>query len=149
MNHYPSWWNETITIYNKYTDPVSKLITWHRHVVEESAFWKNVGNKIMIDNVVIDTDTIICRIKKDEQFLPKHEWIALPNDEMDNYYTLGRGDIIVLSEVTDEIDEYTSGYRATDLVHKYKDLQGCLTIDEVTINTDGGRGNEHYLVRGK
>jgi hypothetical protein len=148
MNNYGPWWNETITIYNKYTDPVSKLITWHRHVVS-GAFWKNIGNKIEINNVTIDTDAIICRIRIDEQFLPKHKWIALPNDEMDEYFTLGRGDIIVRDEVEDEIAEYTSGYKSTDLVKKYKDLQGCLTIDEVTINTDGGRGNEHYLVRGK
>ena len=148
MNHYPSWWNQTITIYNKFTDPVSNLITWHRHVVI-GAFWKNIGNKIMIDKTVIDTDAIICRIRKDNEFLPKHEWIALPNDEMDEYYTLGRGDIIIRDRVDDEVNEYLSGYKSTDLVKKYKDLQGCMTIDEVTINTDGGRGNEHYLVRGK
>ena len=148
MNHYPSWWNETITIYNKYTDPVSRMITWHRHVVRD-AFWKNVGNKITIDTTVIDTDTIICRIRKDAEFLPKHEWIALPNDEMDNFYTLGRGDIIIRDEVDDEVNEYTAGQKSTDLVSKYKDLQGCMTIDAITINTEGGRGNEHYLVRGK
>ena len=148
MNHYPSWWDETITIYNKYTDPVSKMITWHRHVVR-NAFWKNVCNKITIDTTVIDTDTIICRIRKDTEFLPKHEWIALPNDEMDNFYTLGRGDIIIRDEVDDEVNEYTTGHKSTDLVSKYKDLQGCMTIDAITINTEGGRGNEHYLVRGK
>jgi len=148
MNHYPSWWNETITIYNKYTDPVSKLITWHRHVVV-GAFWKNIGEKINIGNVVIETDTIICRIRKDEEFLPKHEWKNLPNDEMEDFYTLGRGDIIIRGRVEDEVDEYTKGYKSTDLVNKYKDLQGCMTIDKVTINTEGGRGNEHYLVKGK
>lgn len=148
MNHYPSWWNETITVYNKYTDPVSRLITWHRHVVD-GAFWKNIGNKVTIDKITLETDTIICRIRKDEKFLPKYEWLKLPNDEMDNYFTLSRGDILIHGEVDDEVDEYTNGYKSTDLVHKYKDLQGCLTIDEVTINTDGGRGNEHYLVRGK
>lgn len=148
MNHYPSWWNETITVYNKYTDPVTNLITWYRHVVT-GAFWKNIGNKVTIDKTVIETDTIICRMRKDDTFLPKHEWIALPNDTMSDYYTLGRGDILVRGEVDDEIQEYTTGHKSTDLVHKYKDLQGCMTIDEVTINTEGGRGNEHYLVRGK
>ena len=148
MNHYPSWWNETITIYNKFTDPVSRLITWHRHVVN-GAFWKNVGNKITIDTTVIETDTIICRIRVDEEFLPKHKWIALPNDEMDDFYTLGRGDIIIRDEVDDEVDEYTQGHKATDLINKYKDLQGCMTIDKVAINVGGGRGEEHYLAQGK
>jgi len=148
MNHYPSWWNESITVYNKYKDPVSQLITWHRHVVE-GAFWKNIGNKVTVDKTVIETDAIICRFRKDEQFLPKYEWVELPNDSMDNYFTLGRGDILIRGAVDDEVDEYTNGYKSTDLVHKYKDLQGCMTIDEVTINVDGWRGNEHYLVRGK
>ena len=148
MNHYPAWWNETITIYNKYTDPVSKLITWYRYVVV-GAFWKNVGNNIMIDKTVIDTDAIVCRIRKDDAFLPKYEWIELPNDLMSEHYTLSKGDIMVRGRVNDEIDEYTKGYKSTDLVVKYKDLQGCMTIDKVTINTEGGRGNEHYHVRGK
>lgn len=148
MNHYPNWWNETITIYNKYTDPVSKLITWYRHVVV-GAFWKDIGEKIDVGNVVIETNTIICRIRKDEEFLPKYEWINLPNDEMSNYFTLSRGDIIIRGRVEDEVDEYTKGYKSTELVNKYKDLQGCMTIDKVAINVDGGRGNEHYLVKGK
>ena len=54
MNHYPSWWNETITVYNRYTDPVSKLITWYRHIVH-GAFWKDIGNNITIDKTVIAT----------------------------------------------------------------------------------------------
>ena len=148
MNHYPNWWNETITIYNKYTDPVSKLITWYRHVVV-GAFWKDIGEKVEVGNVVIETNTIICRMRKDEEFLPKYEWINLPNDEMSNYFTLGRGDIIIRGRVEDEVDEYTKGYKSTELVNKYKDLQGCMTIDKVAINVDGGRGNEHYLVKGK
>ena len=147
MNHYPSWWNEKITIYNKYSDPVSRLITWHRHVVD-GTFWKNVGNKILIDKTVIETDNIICRIRKDDKFLPKYEWLQLPNDKMDEFYTLGKGDIIIHAEVDDEVDEYANGTKSTDLVKKYKDLQGCMTIDKVTINVDGGRGNEHYLVEG-
>lgn len=148
MNHYPSWWDETVTVYNKYTDPLTKLITWHRHVVV-GAFWKNIGNKVTIDTTVIETDTIICRMRIDELFLPKHEWINLPNDEMDEYFTLGKGDIIIRDRVEDEVNEYSVGHKSTDLVNKYKDLQGCMTIDKVTINVGGGRGNEHYLVKGK
>ena len=105
MNHYPSWWNESITVYNKYKDPVSQLITWHRHVVE-GAFWKNIGNKVMIDKTVLETDAIICRFRKDEKFLPKYEWVELPNDSMDNYFTLGRGDILIRGAVDDEVDAY-------------------------------------------
>lgn len=80
--------------------------------------------------------------------MEKYQWVNLPADEKANYFTLGKGDIIVKGEADDEISEYVSGHRSNELVKKYKDLQGCMVIDEYTINTGGGRGNEHYHVRG-
>ena len=68
---------------------------------------------------------------------------------MQNYFTLGTGDIIVRDEVDDEIDEYTAGTRSTDLLKKYKSLQGCMEIRVWTNNTGGGRGNEHYFASGQ
>lgn len=147
MNSYPSWWNTTITIYNKYTDPQTQIVRWYRHKVE-GAFWKYSGNKVVIDKVVLDTKTIICRIRKDEKFLERHKWISVPNDKMSNYFTFAQGDIIVKGDVEDEINEYTSGTRSSDLKKKYKALQGCLEIQEWSDNTGGGRGNEHYFVKG-
>lgn len=146
-NHYPSWWDTTITIYNKFEDPQTQLVTWHKHEVT-GCFWKYSGNKVVIDTTVLDTNIIICRIRKDDSFLEKHEWSALPNDEMSNYFTLGQGDIIVKGSVDDTINEYQSGKRSTDLLKKYKALQGCMEIEEFSNNTGGGRGNEHYYVRG-
>ena len=113
-NHYASWWNTTVTIYNKYEDPQTNLVRWHRHVVE-NCFWKYTGDKITINNVVLDTNSIICRIPVNENFLEKYQWINIPNDEMSNYFTLGQGDIIVKGEVSDIIDEYHSGNRSSDL----------------------------------
>ncbi|MBO6272803.1 hypothetical protein J6O48_08505 [bacterium] len=147
MNNYPSWWDTTITIYNRYEDKQTNLVTWFRHKVD-GAFWKYTGDKVVINNTVLETKNIICRIRKDDAFLEKHEWIAIPNDQMSNYFTLSQGDIIVKGEVNDEIDEYVSGKRSTDLKKKYKDLQGCVEIQEWSNNTGGGRGNEHYFVKG-
>ena len=147
MNNYPSWWNTTITIYNKFTDSQTRLVRWYRHVIEKT-FWKYSGNKVIVGNTVLETKDIICRIRKDETFKEKYEWENIPNDEMGNYFTLAPGDIIVKGEVEDEIDEYTSGKRSTDLKKKYKALQGCMEIQEFSNNTSGGRGNEHYYVKG-
>lgn len=146
-NNYPSWWNTTITIYNKYTDPQTQLVKWYRHKVD-GVFWKYSGNKVVVGSTVLETKDIICRIRKDDSFKEKHEWINIPNDEMSQYFTLAQGDIIVKGEVDDEINEYTSGTRSTDLKKKYKNLQGCLEIQEWANNTGGGRGNEHYYVKG-
>lgn len=147
MNNYPSWWNTTITIYNKYEDAQTQLVTWHRHVVT-GCFWKYSGNKVTIDDVVLDTKDIICRIPVSNEFLEKHEWIAIPNDQMHNYFTLSQGDIIVKGEVQDVINEYQPNTRSSDLKAKYKALQGCMEIQEWSNNTGGGRGNEHYFARG-
>ena len=147
MNNYPSWWDTTITIYNRYEDPQTQLVTWHRCVVK-GCFWKYTGNKVVVNNVVLETNNIICRIRKDKRFLEKHEWVNIPNDKMKNYFTLGQGDIIVKGEVDNEINEYRSGTRSSDLKTKYKSLQGCMEIQEFSNNTGGGRGNEHYFVKG-
>ena len=147
MNSYPSWWNTPITIYNRFEDPQTNLVTWSSTQVD-GCFWKYSGNKVVINNVVLDTSSIICRIRKDDKFLEKHEWIALPNDEMSDYFTLGQGDIIVKGKVDDTIDEYQANKRSSDLKKKYKELQGCMEIQEWANNTGGGRGNEHYYVRG-
>lgn len=147
MNNYPSWWNTTVTIYNRYEDPQTQLVRWYRHIVEK-CFWKYSGDKVTVNNVVLDTNNIICRIRVDKQFLEKHQWVLIPNDEMSNYFTLSQGDIIVKGEVDDEIDEYQSGRRSSDLKKKYKALQGCMEIQEWSNNTGGGRGNEHYYARG-
>lgn len=143
----PIWWDTTLTIYNKYKDPQTQLIRWYRKSVT-NCFWKNVGDKVNINQVVLETNNIICRIPEQENFREKYLWIAIPNDQMGNYFTLGPGDIIIKGEVSDIIDEYTAGHRASDLIAKYKDLQGCMEIQQVSINTGIGRNNPHYFVKG-
>lgn len=145
---YPEWWDTTITIYNKFEDPQTHIVLWYRTVVHD-AFWQYVGEKITVGRTVIETDTTICRIKKDNKFLEHHEWIRVPNDKMSDYFTLGIGDIIVKGEVDDTIDEYgTNGIRSTALLSKYKKLQGCIKVEQVAINVGRGRGLEHYKAEG-
>ena len=83
-----------------------------------------------------------------DNFLEKFQWVQIPNDHMNEYFTLGAGDLIVKGEVEDEINEYQVGSRSNDLLNKYKQLQGCMSIEETSINVGPGRCNEHYLVRG-
>lgn len=145
-NLYPSWWNITVTIYNKYTDPTTDLITWYKHKVD-GVFWKYTGNKVVINESIIESNDIICRIRKDDKFLENYQWIE--TEDKSEYFTLSKGDIIVRGDVDDEVDEYISGQHSSDLIRKYKNLQGCLVVSEITINTDGGRCNEHYYVKGE
>ena len=98
----------------------------------------------------MESNKTICRIRKDARFLPAFEYKDIPNDQKSGYFTLAKSDIIVKGEVDDVIDEYANGSRSTDLVKKYKNLQGCIEIDHVSINSDGGRAgmSEHYLAEG-
>ena len=147
-NVYPKWWATTVTLYNKTEDKQTHVVTWHRHVVD-GVFWKYAGDKVTIQNVTIDTNNIVCRLRRDdEHFREAYLWEALPNDEKSNFYTLQGGDIIVKGEVDEEIDEYTSGHRSTDFLQKYKALQGCMQIEQVAINVGPGRGQEHYYTKG-
>ena len=104
---------------------------------------------VSITGVSLDTNSIICRVRQDASYKPKSEWVQLPNDEMDDYFTFGQGDIVVRGEVSDEIDEYTSGKRSTDLLNKYKQFGECFVIDRVSDNTGVGRGQKHYFIEGK
>lgn len=147
-NVYPIWWNTTVTVYNKYVDTQTKVVTWFRTKID-GAFWKYAGNKVTVGTVTLESNNIVCRIRKDDRFLEKYQWQQLPNDQMPNYFTLGTGDIIVKGDVTDEIDEYTSGKRSSDFIKKYKALQGCMEIQQVAIDTGVGRCAEHYYVTGE
>lgn len=146
-NIYPVWWDTTLTIYNKFEDPNTRVVSWYRTVIK-GAFWKYIGDKITVGKTVLETQDTICRIRKSDKFLERHKWLNIPNDKMSRYFTLGVGDIIVKGEVSDTINEYEAGSRSNDLLNKYKALQGCIKIDEVAINTGVGRCDEHYYVRG-
>lgn len=146
INYYPIWWDTSVTVYNKYEDPQTNIITWHKTVIDD-CFWQNNFNRYKMGEVEIQSDSIICRIKEDSRFLEKQDWVKIPNDKMNNYFTLSQGDIIIKGNVDEDIDEYTSGKRSSDIIAKYK-WQGCMVIDKLSINTGLGRGLPHYHVEG-
>lgn len=147
MSNYPKWWEDTITVYNKYTDPQTQVVSWYRRVLT-NCFWKYEHQKLTVGETILETNRTICRIPQNEQFLERYQWEQLYNDVMAAYFTLSQGDIVVKGEVEDIIDEYSKGHRSTDLLTKYKALQGCIEIETVSINTKTGTNNKHYLISG-
>lgn len=147
MNNYPQWWNQVVTVYNKFEDPQTRVIKWYRTVIPR-CFWRYIEEKFIINGTVVNANVTVCRIPKQDNYLERYKWEQLSNDEMDKYFTLTIGDMIVRGEVDDVIDEYTPGKRSNDFLTKYKRLQGCTLISLVADNTDGGRGEEHYKVKG-
>ena len=147
-NQYPVWWDTTITIYNKYEDKLTRVVKWFSHTVS-NCFWKYVGNKVTVADVTINSEQVTCRIPKDASYVEPFQWLELTEEEKQSYFTIAPGDIIVKGEVTDEIDEYTQGYRSTDLIKKYKAMQGCMLVSRVAVDTGVGRCCEHYYVTGE
>ena len=145
---YPIWWDKTITIYNKYEDPITQYVKWYKNILD-NCFLQSAKTQISSGQITYNTDTNIVRIPENNNFKDYAEWINIPNTEQGNYFTLHQGDIIIKGEVEDVIDEYTNGKRSTDLISKYKELGMCLTIDNWQNNTGVGRGCPHYFVSGE
>lgn len=139
------FWNKTITLYNKHEDEQTGLIKWYRHGLV-NCFYKVTNNTVSVGGVQLQTDENIIRIPKQTNYLPPYKWMQTPNDEKGDAITLQSGDLIFLGDVSEEIDEYTSGKRSTDIIKKYSTL-GSVFVKSVNIN-DFVPG-AHYLVRGE
>jgi hypothetical protein len=147
VNKYPEWWDQTTTVYNKFENPSTRVITWYKTVLK-NCFWKHAENKLTVGETTLETAVTLCRVPVSGQFLEKYEWEKLTDAERSNYFTFGPGDILVRGAVEDQVNEYQQGQRSSDLMKKYKNLQGCMLIQQCSVNTGRGRGNEHYLVKG-
>lgn len=97
--------------------------------------------------VLTENKTIICRIPQDKRYLDKRAWNDLETKE--GRFTLANGDIIILGDVEEEIDDYTSGKRHTDLIAKYKVYDECLEVDTYVNNVQAGVDLNHYRIVGK
>lgn len=147
MNHYPTWWDDTITLYNKYIEPETKKVKWYRHVIE-GCFYKHTVEKLTVGKTTLDSNSSICRIRVSDDFIDKKSWMSLTDEKKSEKFTLSGGDIIVADKVDFEIDEYAKGKMSSDLINENKEWPGCFTVEIANINVGGGRGNEHYSARG-
>ena len=146
MNDYPVWWDTTVTIYNKYVNPLTKVASWFRHVVD-GCFLSNTTNITITDGVQVQSNDVVCRIRQNDLYKPKREWESLPNDKMGDYFTIGKDDILIKGAVNDVLDETLKGHRGNDLISKYK--EDCIVVKKCSDNTGAGRCLPHYFVTGE
>lgn len=140
-----SYWNDTITLYNKFEDTQTGVISWHRHTVE-GCFVKRTNNRIKVGGVQKQSDYTIIRIPEQENYLPPHKWAELSANDTTKYMTLQSGDLVFLGNINDEMNERSEGRRSNDIIAKHQAL-GSVFIKSVNINTD--LLNAHYYVRGE
>lgn len=139
------FWNKTITLYNRFEDAQTGIIKWYRHRLE-NCFYKSTYNTSNTGTEQIRSEDMIIRIPEQGNYLAKYKWIELSDSERCRYMTLQSGDLIVLGDITDSIDEYTAGKRSSDLFKKHS-AHGAILIRHININ-DFLPG-AHYLVKGR
>lgn len=144
---YPAWWNTTITIYNRYEDAVTQLVTWYRHVIP-NCFFQNTYNVSIGNQTVARVNETITRIPESTMYKDYAEWYQGEKIELPNYFTLQQGDIIIRGVVDDVINENKKGMYSTDLISKYRKLGICTVVKAFQDNTGGGRGTPHYKAIG-
>lgn len=173
MNNYPVWWDKSITVFNKFEHPTTHIIRWYKTILTD-CFWKYTENQLTIGETVLETAVTLCRVPKSPMFRERYEWeqdllatylTTLDNEqfctalgepvvtadgipEYCDFFTFGTGDIVIRGAVSDVVNEYVAGQRSSDLLTKYRRLQGCMVVQRCAVNTGEGRGNEHYLVKG-
>lgn len=129
--------NTSMTIYNKYFNPITRGDSWKRHVISE-VFWDS--------NRSVTTGRDMARIDRVNVFIPFNaNYMTYFTDPItfksnpDNYWTIQNGDIIVKGTVTDEIT------KQSELESKYNDV---LTVSTFTIKDFGSSNMRHIEVVG-
>ena len=137
-----TYWNKEITIYNRHEDS-NNAVKYYRHNLKD-CFFKRTNQKVMIGNTLLESNENIVRIPQQKNYLSPWEWGKVDNKS--DYLTIQPKDIIVFGNVADEIDEYSQGQRASDLIAKYKAL-GTVFVRSVNDNTM--LPIPHYCVKGE
>jgi len=96
---YPVWWNKTITLYNK-LEATDGSVIWERTAITDCFFAVKSERVVSGDNIIV-SPVFVVRIQPGKLI------------------QANTGDIVVLSDVDDIIDETQKGLRSSDLLSKY------------------------------
>lgn len=138
--NYPDWWNKDITLYNRYEEE-NGTVKWYKNIIS-GCFVKNIPSyKILSGNGITDSQNIV-RIRKSDNYIPPEEWKKTKFREQ--MFTLKGSDIVIIGNVSDDIDEYNKGSRSSDILQKYNTQ--CFVIGSVSVNDFGSLA--HYMISG-
>lgn len=122
----PAWWDKTLTLYHCIEDSVTHTVTWQRSILN-NCFWKQTISQPQTQLSTTSECSTIVRIPSADT-------------------SIDVGDLLVLGLVEDEIDEYTSGQRASDLLARYKDR--ALKIQSIVDNNQALVDCPHLRIGG-
>ena len=131
--------NKTITVFNRLSakDSLTGKDVWYRKVLTECSFVGSVvrnasGNTVSVGNAYV------CRIPKNESYLPYSEW----KNAADTHFTLNVGDYVFLGKITDTVTPNT----IQSVYQQHKDT--AFQIKAFSDNTGMVKRLEHYRVDG-
>lgn len=139
-------YNQVITVYNCFRaedNPDGAKDIWKRTVLRD-CFYKNMMGRVDSDKGSQMSSTYTARIPESENYRPYYEWVALPEKERENCFTLSLGDIVLKGECSEEITG-KSPFTATELLQRHK--PDSFRVTAFSDNTDHIAG-KHYRAGG-
>lgn len=138
--NYPAWWNRDITLYNRFEDK-DGAVKWYKSIISGCSVKTNPSYKISSGKGTVACKSIV-RIRKSDYYIPPEEWTETQYREP--FFTLKGGDIVIIGNVSDSVDEYSKGNRSSDILQKYN--ARCFVIGSVSVNDFGSLA--HYMISG-
>lgn len=137
---YPAWWNKDITLYNRY-EGKDGAVKWYKSIIS-GCFVKNIWSyKVSSGKGALGSQNIV-RIRKSDKYMPPEEWTEAQYRELS--FTLNGGDIVIIGNISDSIDEYEKGRRSSDILQKYNTRS--FVVGSVSVNDFGSLA--HYMISG-
>ena len=134
--------NETITVWNRWRNPVTQKHEWFRCIVPNCS-WETeiVAQPTTTGAVMANTYNIL--VSEHQDYRPPTEWEALPDKS--TAFTFRPSDIVALGKVTREI---TGIEPETEARLKDALAPNVFTIKVVADRTQGYKLGRHYEVSG-
>jgi len=129
--------NSSMTIYNKYFDPITREDKWQRHVIQE-VFW-DATSSVNLYKGLNRADKGVIYVPFNSNYMT---YFTDPISFQANhtcYWTIQNGDIIVKGTVTDEIT------KQSELERKYSNV---LNVSGFAIRDFGSPNMRHIEVNG-
>lgn len=115
-------YNQTITIYNCFRasdNPDGKKDIWQKTVLRNCFYKSVIGRTEYADKNPRMANTYTVRIPALDHFLPYHEWIRLPEEERNRFFTCSQKDIVIRGECEAEITGISPD-TASQVLDRYK-----------------------------
>ncbi len=113
-------YNHTITLYNclKAAESADKRDHWYRHILD-GCYYKAAVMRIDSGDSAGQQNTYVARIPESPQYKTYAEWVKLPDEERNQYFTMNLDDLVIAGECQEEITG-GSGQAAVQLLKRHK-----------------------------